>query len=215
MVPTQMCLINRGSSCPRALEPTPNHQIGCQRYWFFQNKQQIIQQDCIPKPRGSLDLANSAAHPVSRSDTLFVTAKLSPFLRTDSPDCVRTCSDKLRTNFLDPWVAFGVTVIWWRCFRAKNFWKWISFCLRKLCLKELSTATRMWRWSDWFSILCKRFVYSTLASWSINIGSYLLVGCLLACKIILEDQWLRYGAFSIRPFGTMSFIGFGFHKKSK
>jgi hypothetical protein len=48
------------------------------------------------------------------------TAKLSPFLSTDSSDPLRTCSEKLRTSFLDPWAAFGVTIVWWKSFRANS-----------------------------------------------------------------------------------------------
>jgi hypothetical protein len=63
---------------------------------------QIRQQNSIPKPGVSFDLADSAAYATSRLDTLFVIAKLSTFLSTDSPDSVRTCSDKLTTDFSDP-----------------------------------------------------------------------------------------------------------------
>jgi hypothetical protein len=48
---------------------------------------------------GSLDLADSAAHAMSRLDILLVNAKFSPFLRIDSSDSVRTWSDKFMTNF--------------------------------------------------------------------------------------------------------------------
>jgi hypothetical protein len=56
----------------------------------------------IPKAGGSVDLLDSAGRAMSILDTLFVIAKLSPLLSTDSSDSVRTCSDKLMTNFSDP-----------------------------------------------------------------------------------------------------------------
>jgi hypothetical protein len=68
----------------------------------FSNVHRILQQNCTPKAGGSLDLADSAAHAMSKLDTLLVTVKVSPLLSTDSSDSVRTCSNKLRTNFSDP-----------------------------------------------------------------------------------------------------------------
>jgi hypothetical protein len=68
----------------------------------FSNIHGILQQNSMPEAGGSLDLADSAAYNMSRLDSLFVTAKLSPHLRKDSSDSVRTCSHKLRTNFSDP-----------------------------------------------------------------------------------------------------------------
>jgi hypothetical protein len=55
---------------------------------------------------GSLDLADSAAHAMSKLDTAFVTAKVSPLLSMDSSDSVRTCSNKLRINL-------EVAMVWW------------------------------------------------------------------------------------------------------
>jgi hypothetical protein len=56
--------------------------------------------------------------------TLFATAKLSPLLSTDSSASVRTSSDKLRTNFLDPQIAFRIMVVWWRSFNIFLILKW-------------------------------------------------------------------------------------------
>jgi hypothetical protein len=44
---------------------------------------------------------------------------------------VRECSDKLMTNFSDPWMAFGVLFMWWWSFRTENFQIWFSFYLRR------------------------------------------------------------------------------------
>jgi hypothetical protein len=67
----------------------------------FSNIYRILQQNSIPKAGGSLDLADSAAHATSKLDTQNA-AKLSPLLSTHSSDLVRTCSDKLRTDFSHP-----------------------------------------------------------------------------------------------------------------
>jgi hypothetical protein len=68
----------------------------------FSNIHRILQQNSITKAGGSLDLGDSAAHAMSRLDTLFVVVKLSPLLSTDSSDSVRICSEKLMTNFSGP-----------------------------------------------------------------------------------------------------------------
>jgi hypothetical protein len=86
-------------------------------------------------------------------DTLFVIAKLGPPLSTDSSDSARTCPDKLRTNFSEPWTVSGDAVIWWTSFTAQNFPVWISFYLIKWCLKELSTVARMRSRSHWLIVL--------------------------------------------------------------
>jgi hypothetical protein len=92
---------------------------------------QILQKNSIPKAGGSLNLADSATYTMSKLGTLFVTVKLRPYLSMGSSDSVRTCSDKFRTNFSDPWIAFGVAVVWWWSFVAKSFRIWISFCLKR------------------------------------------------------------------------------------
>jgi hypothetical protein len=99
-------------------------------------------------------------------------------LSMDSSDSVRTCFDKLRTDFSDPWIAFGAMKVWWWSFRAKNFQ---IFCLRKWCFNELSTAARMWNWSDWFISLWKKVSRSLICLFSVaflkgRTGSYLLAG---------------------------------------
>jgi hypothetical protein len=80
--------------------------------------------------------------------------KLSPLLCTDSSDSVRTCSD-IQVRFLRSVNISGFMLVWWRSFNTKNFQIWIS-CLRKY-LKKLSTAARMWNWSDWFDLQRKVF----------------------------------------------------------
>jgi hypothetical protein len=45
----------------------------------FSSIHRICQQNSIPMAGGSLDLADSAAHAISRLDIPFVIAKLSPF----------------------------------------------------------------------------------------------------------------------------------------
>jgi hypothetical protein len=56
----------------------------CPTYIEFSNKTPYRRQE------GSLDLADSAAHIMSTLKTLYVTAKLKPFLSTDTSDSVRT-----------------------------------------------------------------------------------------------------------------------------
>jgi hypothetical protein len=50
----------------------------------FPNIHRNIQQKAIPKVGGSLNLADSAAHAMSKLDAQLVTAKLSPLFITDS-----------------------------------------------------------------------------------------------------------------------------------
>jgi hypothetical protein len=94
----------------------------------------ISQQNPYPRKGESLDLGDSASCALSKFDILFFAAKLFPLLFTDSSDSVKIYSHELRINFSDPRVAFGVAVVWWRSFRAKNFRIGISFCLTKWCL---------------------------------------------------------------------------------
>ena len=177
----------------------------------FSNIHRIRQLNSMPKAGGSLDLADSAAHAISRLDILLVIAKLSPFLRTDSSDSVRTWSDKFMTNFSEPWVVPVVLVVWWWFFRAKNFRIWISFRFTKWCLYELSTAAMMRSWSEWLVDLRKndsRSLISLLSADFLNLWNWILSlrRALLARKVILKERWLWYGAFNNRPLGTMSWI---------
>jgi hypothetical protein len=155
----------------------------------FSNIHRILQWITIPKFGGNVDPEHSDEHAMYKLDTLFVTAKLRPLLIIDPSDSVRTCSDNFRTNFSYFYLVLGVALIWW----ATNFRIWISFCLRKLCLKEFSTAARMRSCSDWLVDLRKEdsrlliclFSASFLKrrNWIIS-----LIRALLALKFVLEER---------------------------
>jgi hypothetical protein len=118
-------------------------------------------------------------------------------------------SDKLRTNFLDPETEGGFEVaIWWWSMRTENFRIWMFFYLRKWWLKELSTAVKMWCWSDWLNVLWKKISKALICLPSETfLERY---SCILSLNTALltrgptsEEQWLWYGAFNMRPLGTI------------
>jgi hypothetical protein len=161
----------------------------------FSDIHRICQQNSIPKAGGSLDLVDSAVHAMSRLDTLFLVAKVSPFFSTDSSDSVRAYSDKLMANFSDPWMSLWVLVVWWWSLRAENF-QLLPWCGVDLIGLLISGK------KDSRSLICS-LIAASLKWWNWILS---LSRALLTHKVILEEWWLWYGAFRMRPLGTVSWV---------
>jgi hypothetical protein len=108
----------------------------------FSDIHRMHQQNSVPKAGGSLNFADSAAHAMSRLDTLSAIAKLSPFLSTDSSDSVRTCSDKLIKflRHLNGFLGLGGLVV---IFQSLEFLNLNHLLLKKMLFERASTAAMM------------------------------------------------------------------------
>jgi hypothetical protein len=72
--------------------------VGCQVCVSWKAHRTAEEQNSIPKAGGSLDLADSVTHAISRLATLFVIAKLSPLLSLDSSGSMFLGKDRMMNN---------------------------------------------------------------------------------------------------------------------